>query len=134
MVADCPTVESQSEAGICFRCGSSQHPLKACPTMKDPKNPFPYATCYICKELGHISALCPANEKGVYVKGGGCRKCGSVRHRAQDCDVNKKVVEEDVLDILQDGQGGDTLGDDYSYKEPERPDAMISKKKRKVVF
>jgi zinc finger CCHC domain-containing protein 9 len=72
------------------RCNSNQHSLSHCPQRADPKNPTPYATCFICLASGHISAVCPNNTKGVYVKGGSCKVCGSVQHRANDCPDDKR--------------------------------------------
>ncbi|KAJ1565493.1 hypothetical protein HK405_012233, partial [Cladochytrium tenue] len=68
--------------GICYRCGSTEHRLSQCKKRADPKNPYPHASCYVCKQQGHISAHCPQNEKGLYPNGGGCRFCGSTRHLA----------------------------------------------------
>ncbi|TPX51408.1 hypothetical protein SeLEV6574_g00318 [Synchytrium endobioticum] len=134
-VANCPSVQSGSEAGICFRCGSDQHPLNACPKPNNPQNPYPFATCYVCKETGHISAQCPSNAKGVYVKGGGCRYCASVRHRAKDCDAKKKnkggLPEEENVAVVEEGQGGDDLGDDPVYTAPAAQKSKEDKKPRK---
>jgi zinc finger CCHC domain-containing protein 9 len=76
--------------GVNDRCNSNQHSLSHCPQRADPKNPTPYATCFICLASGHISAVCPNNTKGVYVKGGSCKVCGSVQHRANDCPDDKR--------------------------------------------
>jgi hypothetical protein len=64
--------------------------LGNCPQKADFANPTPYATCFICLATGHLSALCPSNTKGVYVKGGSCKVCGSVQHRANDCPDDKR--------------------------------------------
>ncbi|XP_063037566.1 zinc finger CCHC domain-containing protein 9-like isoform X2 [Melospiza melodia melodia] len=87
-VADCPAVlESQDMGtGICYRCGSTEHDLSQCRAKVDPAaGLFPYAKCFICGEMGHLSRSCPDNPKGLYAEGGGCRLCGSVEHFKKDC-------------------------------------------------
>ncbi|XP_009639407.1 zinc finger CCHC domain-containing protein 9 [Egretta garzetta] len=87
-VADCPAVlESQDTGtGICYRCGSTEHDISKCRAKVDPAvGPFPYAKCFICGEMGHLSRSCPDNPKGLYAEGGGCRLCGSVEHFKKDC-------------------------------------------------
>ncbi|NWW96518.1 ZCHC9 protein, partial [Rhynochetos jubatus] len=87
-VADCPAVlESQDMGtGICYRCGSTEHDISKCKAKVDPAvGAFPYAKCFICGEMGHLSRSCPDNPKGLYAEGGGCRLCGSVEHFKKDC-------------------------------------------------
>ncbi|XP_075582388.1 zinc finger CCHC domain-containing protein 9 [Pelecanus crispus] len=87
-VADCPAVlESQDMGtGICYRCGSTEHDISKCKAKVDPAvGAFPYAKCFICGEMGHLSRSCPDNPKGLYAEGGGCRLCGSVEHFRKDC-------------------------------------------------
>uniref|UniRef100_A0A8C0V9Y3 CCHC-type domain-containing protein n=1 Tax=Cyanistes caeruleus TaxID=156563 RepID=A0A8C0V9Y3_CYACU len=71
-VADCPAVlESQDMGtGICYRCGSTEHDISKCRAKVDPAaGPFPYAKCFICGEMGHLSRSCPDNPKGLYAEG-----------------------------------------------------------------
>uniref|UniRef100_A0A8C5TU33 Zinc finger CCHC-type containing 9 n=1 Tax=Malurus cyaneus samueli TaxID=2593467 RepID=A0A8C5TU33_9PASS len=71
-VADCPAVlESQDMGtGICYRCGSTEHDIGKCRAKVDPAaGPFPYAKCFICGEMGHLSRSCPDNPKGLYAEG-----------------------------------------------------------------
>ncbi|NXG60406.1 ZCHC9 protein, partial [Hemiprocne comata] len=71
-VADCPAVlESQDMGtGICYRCGSTEHDISQCKAKVDPAvGPFPYAKCFICGEMGHLSRSCPDNPKGLYAEG-----------------------------------------------------------------
>ncbi|NXJ44369.1 ZCHC9 protein, partial [Ciconia maguari] len=87
-VADCPAVlESQDMGtGICYRCGSTEHDISKCKAKVDlAVGAFPYAKCFICGEMGHLSRSCPDNPKGLYAEGGGCRLCGSVEHFRKDC-------------------------------------------------
>ncbi|TPX35503.1 hypothetical protein SmJEL517_g02113 [Synchytrium microbalum] len=138
-VANCPKVGDSSEASICYRCGSDAHALAACPKPLDKANPYPFATCFVCKEVGHVSGSCPKNAKGLYIKGGGCKICGSVRHRANDCDVKKKTVDEPeaVVGVIRQGMGGDDLDDAYVFQPPSaaaEKAAADKPKKRKVNF
>uniref|UniRef100_A0A8B9E6D5 Zinc finger CCHC-type containing 9 n=1 Tax=Anser cygnoides TaxID=8845 RepID=A0A8B9E6D5_ANSCY len=71
-VADCPAVlESQDMGtGICYRCGSTEHDISKCKAKIDPAaGAFPYAKCFICGEMGHLSRSCPDNPKGLYAEG-----------------------------------------------------------------
>ncbi|NWR47109.1 ZCHC9 protein, partial [Regulus satrapa] len=95
-VADCPAVlESQDMGtGICYRCGSTEHDLSKCRAKVDPAaGPFPYAKCFICGEMGHLSRSCPDNPKGLYAEGGGCKLCGSVEHFKKDCPEKQNAGE-----------------------------------------
>uniref|UniRef100_A0A8B9E5Q1 Zinc finger CCHC-type containing 9 n=1 Tax=Anser cygnoides TaxID=8845 RepID=A0A8B9E5Q1_ANSCY len=70
-VADCPAVlESQDMGtGICYRCGSTEHDISKCKAKIDPAaGAFPYAKCFICGEMGHLSRSCPDNPKGLYAE------------------------------------------------------------------
>ncbi|KAL8203685.1 UNVERIFIED_CONTAM: Zinc finger CCHC domain-containing protein 9 [Gekko kuhli] len=91
-VADCPAaLDSQDMGtGICYRCGSTEHEIKKCKVKLDPAlGEFPYAKCFICGEMGHLSRSCPDNPKGLYAEGGSCRICGSVEHFKKDCPENQ---------------------------------------------
>nr|XP_047911555.1 zinc finger CCHC domain-containing protein 9 [Anser cygnoides] len=98
-VADCPAVlESQDMGtGICYRCGSTEHDISKCKAKIDPAaGAFPYAKCFICGEMGHLSRSCPDNPKGLYAEGGCCKLCGSVEHFRKDCPENKNLDQVTV--------------------------------------
>ncbi|KAM6303265.1 zinc finger CCHC domain-containing protein 9 [Podargus strigoides] len=98
-VADCPAVlESQDTGtGICYRCGSTEHDISKCKAKVDPAvGAFPYAKCFICGEMGHLSRSCPDNPKGLYAEGGGCRLCGSVEHFRKDCPEKQNADQVTV--------------------------------------
>ncbi|XP_042678762.1 zinc finger CCHC domain-containing protein 9 [Centrocercus urophasianus] len=98
-VADCPAVlESQDMGtGICYRCGSTEHDIGKCKAKIDPAvGAFPYAKCFICGEMGHLSRSCPDNPKGLYAEGGCCRLCGSVEHYRKDCPENQNLDQVTV--------------------------------------
>ncbi|NXW49896.1 ZCHC9 protein, partial [Nyctiprogne leucopyga] len=98
-VADCPAVlESQDTGtGICYRCGSTEHDISTCKAKVDPAaGAFPYAKCFICGEMGHLSRSCPDNPKGLYAEGGGCKLCGSVEHFRKDCPEKQNADQVTV--------------------------------------
>ncbi|CAM9332198.1 unnamed protein product [Laminaria digitata] len=90
IVANCPD-DKKSRMGICFNCGSSKHALRVCPKPKHKDGALPHATCFVCKEKGHISAHCKLNANGIYPKGGFCKGCGSKHHLSWDCPDNPQT-------------------------------------------
>ncbi|KAK4816646.1 hypothetical protein QYF61_019623 [Mycteria americana] len=125
-VADCPAVlESQDMGtGICYRCGSTEHDISKCKAKVDlAVGAFPYAKCFICGEMGHLSRSCPDNPKGLYAEGGGCRLCGSVEHFRKDCPEKQNSDQVTV--------GRWAVGMSADYEEiTETP--MLQKPKVKV--
>lgn len=69
-VEECPEVRNDCRqgTGICYKCGSTEHSVNKCKLRLEP-NKFPYATCFICKEQGHLSKQCPDNPRGLYPNG-----------------------------------------------------------------
>lgn len=131
--------------GICYKCGSTEHRLSECPKRKYSKHrsktnyendtDLPYAKCFVCNQMGHLSSQCTSNkERGVFVNGGSCRNCGSKYHIAAQCPDRKnitcKVVPEEMmmsvgvgdLDVGREGGGDD---------QPERRDTHATKSKKK---
>ena len=112
-VANCPLntgngdVEKSSPV-VCYKCGSTEHSLSEC-TNRDSSNAgLPFAKCFICSEMGHLSSQCSKNKKGIYVNGGSCRYCGSIEHLATKCpnknERKKKldpVGDTDINDLLE---------------------------------
>ncbi|KAJ3354473.1 hypothetical protein HDU83_005175 [Entophlyctis luteolus] len=78
-------VGSAPMEGICYKCGSTEHTSSKCKKRTSPDNPYPFASCFVCKGVGHLSSACPQNEKGMYPNGGSCKFCGSVTHLAGNC-------------------------------------------------
>ncbi|NP_001084565.1 zinc finger CCHC-type containing 9 L homeolog [Xenopus laevis] len=98
-MADCSEVLrcQESGTGICFRCGSTEHEINKCRAKVDPAlGEFPFAKCFICSEMGHLSRSCPDNPKGLYAQGGSCRICGSVEHFQRDCPEHQNSAQVTV--------------------------------------
>ena len=98
------TSTSAGYNNICYKCGQNDHSLKACPKLtREEKQSarknggklnyhtmkLPFATCFICKQKGHLSSQCDKNKHGIYVNdrggGGGCKFCGKFDHLFAYC-------------------------------------------------
>lgn len=80
---------------ICYNCGSNEHSLKNCQKPRPSDGSMPFATCFVCKQSGHLSSACDQNLTGIYPQGGGCRTCGSVMHLQRDCKIYLAKQEEE---------------------------------------
>ncbi|XP_006814021.1 uncharacterized protein LOC100374218 [Saccoglossus kowalevskii] len=97
-VADCPVILKANDQGmgICFKCGSTEHTSHQCTARVDKKRgEYPFARCFVCHKIGHLSRQCPDNPKGLYPYGGGCTICGSVKHFVKDCPDNISLIEKE---------------------------------------
>lgn len=156
---DCPKVNRNALADnvvdMCFNCGLSGHALRHCSKPKSRDGSLPFAKCFICMKLGHISKDCPENPNGLYPNGGCCHICLQKTHLVRDCPerteedkllhASKKQREaqeaEDISQgprvgaIMSDSGGGDDM--DYSHlvgdddEDEDDDDNLKSKKKRK---
>ncbi|NWS76293.1 ZCHC9 protein, partial [Crotophaga sulcirostris] len=127
-VADCPAVLESQEmgTGICYRCGSTEHDISKCKAKVDPAaGAFPYAKCFICGEMGHLSRSCPDNPKGLYAEGGSCKLCGSVEHFKKDCP------EKQNSDQVTVGRWATGMSADYEEivetSKPPNPKVKVHK-------
>jgi zinc finger CCHC domain-containing protein 9 len=69
-VNECPQIDNDTEqgTGICYKCGSTEHSVYNCKVKVEPGK-YPYAKCFICNEIGHITKQCPDNPRGLYPNG-----------------------------------------------------------------
>ncbi|KAI0305620.1 hypothetical protein B0F90DRAFT_1699495 [Multifurca ochricompacta] len=114
--------------GICYRCGSRKHNLARCRQPAQPDNPFPFASCFVCSENGHLASSCPKNNgKGVYPNGGSCKLCGETTHLARDCTFRKTEGSAAVALL---GTGREAGADEDDFHTIRRKNAEIDRDER----
>ncbi|KAK8375509.1 hypothetical protein O3P69_008384 [Scylla paramamosain] len=137
MVSACPNLaqaDGESQVSICYTCGSTEHSSSSCNLKKGSEKSFSFATCYICKESGHISRQCPDNPRGLYPRGGACRGCGSVEHLAKDCpDLQKENAENTITMKRMKGEELEALDDDDEAADQDTSPSPNKWMKPKVV-
>ncbi|XP_022127285.2 zinc finger CCHC domain-containing protein 9 [Pieris rapae] len=129
-LSDCPDLKSnipgvESADGVCFKCGSTEHRQNECKVQRDKE--FRFATCFICRETGHLARQCPDNPKGLYPNGGCCKLCGDVTHLRKDCPTVSEKKEStsiklstlDSTDNIED-IGQSTLTSAQETKKPKK--------------
>ncbi|KAL5463337.1 hypothetical protein EMCRGX_G032229 [Ephydatia muelleri] len=84
--------EWTDKSKICYKCGSGEHNVSDCKTTVPPGH-YPFAKCFICGEIGHLSRTCSQNPRGLYPEGGGCWHCGSVEHLRTNCPQHLKQLQ-----------------------------------------
>lgn len=115
------------DASRCYKCGSEQHRTAHCtqaPPADAPSGMFPFATCFICKQNGHLARSCPDNPRGLYPEGGGCRTCGSVEHFVRDCPLRLRLLlpcAEPTLPRQHAGGSADALDAALGSDAPPPP-------------
>lgn len=134
-LSDCPDLKSvipgvDAGDGICFKCGSTEHKQFECKVQRDKE--FRFATCFICKEQGHIARQCPDNPKGLYPNGGCCKICGDVTHMKKDCPTMNNQKEETAVKL----QTLDTADNVEEIMERQKKPAAVDtlKKPKKITF
>ncbi len=118
--ADCrqgkaePELVEELNKNVCFNCGGTDHGLYQCPKQRG--STLAFATCFYCKEKGHLSRDCPHNEHGIYHKGGSCFECGSKRHLAKECPYR---LGTGGAAITNEGQGYNKGGRNSKYNNQD---------------
>lgn len=141
-VLHCPNKAVSSNC--CYKCGSPEHSLATCPrrgVAVSGDEELPFATCFVCNEIGHLAVRCPNNSNGIYVNGGCCRECGSNQHRVTECPNKKKKVRRTTADTGIEGDASDEyhdlLEDEQSNRRKKASISdeaqMPSKLKRRIV-
>ena len=63
------------------------------------------ATCFTCKEPGHIARDCPSEKKSCYT-------CGRIGHISFNCperdsdDIDRRSSSKGIIDLLTKEKGG----------------------------
>ncbi|CAG9773977.1 unnamed protein product [Ceutorhynchus assimilis] len=135
-LSDCPELGKDqglaqtAGTGICFKCGSTEHTHFQCKVVKGMD--YKFATCFICKEPGHISRQCPDNQRGLYPKGGSCKVCGDVTHLKKDCP-KYQAQQSQLQSSLSIGMMDNGNPDDFDGNKAASNNAGFVKRPNKVV-
>ena len=144
---------NNNKTPICYKCGKTDHSLNVCPLLtKEERNDkmkggklnyhkmeLPFATCFICKEQGHLSSQCKLNSHGIYIGGsGGCRFCGKNDHLYVHCtERGQQKQEKDGDNNFNDNDGGadvdQFLEEEIGGNDKKSVTSIRQKKKKKVV-
>lgn len=131
-LSSCPMLEDNGAqvvgSGICYKCGSTEHTHYQCKV--NTGNSYKFATCFVCKQEGHISKQCPDNPRGMYPSGGGCRLCGDVTHFRRECPTLQAKSNKVTLGLMD--QDIETL--DGQSNEPISKDPTMKRKNKIVKF
>ena len=133
----CDQLDSaEQNTDLCYVCGSTEHTSKDCLEQNDSehgKSRFKFATCFVCKEKGHLASECERNPNGIYPNGGNCRFCGSNKHMAKNCDSNpaqkQKQSNSQFGDVDNDALLVPDTDDTLSRKNRENNNDKPVKKK-----
>ncbi|CAH1406325.1 unnamed protein product [Nezara viridula] len=115
-------------SGICYKCGSTEHTHYQCKV--NTGDSYKFATCFVCKQEGHISKQCPDNPRGVYPSGGGCRLCGDVTHFRRECPTLQEKSNKVTVGLID--QDIETL--DGQSNEPTSKKSATKRKNKIVKF
>ncbi|XP_014278420.1 transcriptional regulator ATRX homolog [Halyomorpha halys] len=129
-LSSCPMLEDNGAqvvgSGICYKCGSTEHTHYQCKV--NTGNSYKFATCFVCKQEGHISKQCPDNPRGVYPSGGGCRLCGDVTHFRRECPTLQAKSNKVSVGLIN--QDIETLDDQSNVPVAKAP---ANPRKNKIV-
>jgi hypothetical protein len=78
-----------------------------------------YATCFICKQQGHLSSRCPKSSHGLYPNGGCCHVCNSKDHRYRDCPDRLKTEDGEERSFVKTSRKFAGTRTRFGSPEPE---------------
>ncbi len=150
-------LSNNENKSICYKCGKNDHTLKMCPLITREekeickkgggkfnytKMKLPFATCFICHKVGHLSSQCSLNNHGIYVNnnidGGGngnkngkmgCKFCGGLDHLFIHCPDKEKSRKDDTDNNDDDDDDSDGAGNVDEFLEEENSSDSKSKNK-----
>ncbi len=143
MLSECKEAQNQAvsgestslPSGQCYKCGSDEHTSRECKSKRKAGDAYAFATCFICKQTGHLAKACPDNPRGLYPKGGGCRFCGSVEHLKSDCPRKKEKDDRtEVRAQRADARDLEVEEAVVAAGPPKRPRMAQPKAKKVVTF
>ncbi|XP_066258398.1 DNA ligase 1-like [Euwallacea similis] len=134
-LSECPELNKDqvihtTGTGICFKCGSTEHTHFECKVVRGMD--YKFASCFICKEQGHIARQCPDNQRGLYPKGGACKVCGDVTHLKKDCpkfQTQQMQLQSSLSIGTMDNGNPDDLGvsqnKKFTFETVKKPNKII---------